>query len=126
MRLRLKCCIQFWIPHFKKDIEVLEHIQRKAPRLVKGLKSESYEKRLGLFNLGKGTFRRDLIALDNYLKGGSVVSKLFLPQHLIFTFGVANSPLQPNTRREKGSEQEAHVLESLSGSIKLRNTIAKL
>lgn len=37
---------------------------------MKGLESESYEKWLGLFILGKGSFRGDLIAFDNSLKGG--------------------------------------------------------
>lgn len=37
---------------------------------MKGLESESYEKWPGLFILGKGRFRGDLIAFDKYLKGG--------------------------------------------------------
>jgi hypothetical protein len=72
VRPRLEYCIQAWCPYLRKDIELLESVQRRATKQIEGYWNLRYEdrlKRTKLISLEKRRVRGDLIQVFKILKG---------------------------------------------------------
>jgi len=56
LRSHLQYCIQAWGPQYRKDVELLKQVQKRATKMLRELENISYEERLrelGFFSLEK-------------------------------------------------------------------------
>ena len=58
VRPHLEYACSVWCPHFKKDIDLLENVQRRASKMLPGLREKSYEERLRTLKLPTLRYRR--------------------------------------------------------------------
>lgn len=76
VRTQLDYCIQVWGPQHRKDMELLQQVQRGAIKTIRGLEHLSHEERLrelGLFSLERERFWGDLIQPSSPL--GELISR---------------------------------------------------
>ncbi|KAK4828461.1 hypothetical protein QYF61_026686 [Mycteria americana] len=72
VRPHLESCVQLWGPQHRKDMDLLEWVQRRAMKMIRGMEHLSYEERLrelGLFSLEKKGSRDTLLWPFCILKG---------------------------------------------------------
>ena len=81
VRPHLEYCIQAWSPYLRKDIYMLEKNQRRATKLIPGLRDLTYEERLnecGLTTIETRRLRGDQIEVFKILNGyENIDSNLF-------------------------------------------------
>jgi len=61
-----------WSPQYRRDIDLLGHVQRRAKKIIHGMEQLSYKdslRELGLFTLEKRRLQGDLKEIFQYLKG---------------------------------------------------------
>ena len=72
IRPHLEYSVQAWSPHLKKDIAVLEKVQRRATKLIPSIRHMSYPERLQatkLYSLEQRRVRGDMIETFKILNG---------------------------------------------------------
>jgi hypothetical protein len=76
IRPRLEYAVQAWNPYLRKDIDLLERVQRRATKMIVGMQGRSYVDRLKMLNLTTLETRRmrgDMIEVFKILKGFDMV-----------------------------------------------------
>ena len=72
VRPHLEYCVQAWSPILEKDCWLLERVQKRATKMIRGMENMHYEDRLRLLNMYSLKYRRlrgDLIEVFKFVHG---------------------------------------------------------
>ena len=121
VRPHLECSIQAWRPHFRKDIDLLEGVQRRATKLISAIKAEIYEDRLRYVNLTTLETRRlrvDLIEVFKIFKGfDDLDPNIFFELSQAYTRGHSLKLLKPRCRLDIKKLSFAHRVIDIWNSL---------
>jgi hypothetical protein len=133
IRPHLEYCIQAWSPHLKKDIIILEAVQRRATKLVASFKGLDYVTRLrklGLTTLERRRSRGDLIETFKLLtsREGIEYSQFFTKSQSSYDLRGHSLKLQYdrsklNARKYFFSQRVVQVWNSLPQTVVEANSI---
>ena len=132
VRPHLEFAVQSWAPYLKKDIRILEKVQRRATRLIRGMEGLSYEERLkktGLYSLECRRQRGDLIETFKILKGIENIqpNDFFTPSHVTSTrrslLKLYKTRSNTDIRKYFFSQRIVNTWNSLPEKVKLANTV---
>ena len=125
VRPKLEYSVQAWRPYLRKDIDLIEKVQRRATKLAPNLKYKTYEERLVHLNLTTLETRRlrgDLIEVFKIFKGfDNVDSSKFFELHSTHTRGhslkVFKSRCRLDCRKFSFSQRVVNIWNGLNDSI---------
>jgi len=72
VRPYVECCISVWNPHYKKDKELIEKVQRRFTKMINNMEGKPYEEKLyclKLWTLDERRNRQDLIEVFKMCNG---------------------------------------------------------
>ena len=113
--------VQAWRPHFRKDIDLLEGVQRRATKLITTIKDELYEDRLRYLNITTLETRRlrgDLIEVLKIFKGfDNLDSSKFFDLSQAHTRGHSLKLIKPRCRLDIRKFSFAHRVIDICNSL---------
>jgi len=118
VRPHLEYSVQFWAPQFKKDEELLERVQRRVTKIVRGLEHLSYEKRLreNAYKYLKGGCQEDEARLFSMVPSDSTRGNGHKLKHRTFRLNTRKN-FFPLRVTEHWNRLPREVMESFSGDI---------
>ena len=118
--------MQFWSPQLRKDIDVIERVQRRATRLIPSLARLSYEERLkerGLCPLERRRLRGDN---EDKISAEQLFSKVDSNRTRGYSLRVENRRVKTVARQGSFSQRLVNAWNGLPGKVVAAETVDKI